>query len=269
MGILRKMFYNKLLLTFLIILICGIYAPQFSLNFGFYEGRRFGYWEIHIQSIYETDADGTLFVPPGEMWIYRDKTTKKVIEDQYPIVDRNIGSSNYADVWHINYVEVDAETFEPNSVQSVSQITDDWVDSNEILNCPIVGEDDTLEGDPDFVDLITIWFNKFEIFCFNFHRGSTSVAPIIILVDSDDNPVAGQGVLVNTFPTLDNFTDLWWVQHVEVPDDYVVNSVQSYSQAIQEYGISSEPGRVVNCPVNFSDASIVFPSILLLSLLLL
>ena len=85
---------------------------------------------------------------------------------------------------------------------------------------------------------------------YNFDVQSTTPAPIYVLFrQGEDSPVAGQLNVVDVIPGDEGYNDFWQVVKVNVPRDYVANTVTSLAE-IQQAGYAMETTRsLVNCPI--------------------
>jgi hypothetical protein len=85
---------------------------------------------------------------------------------------------------------------------------------------------------------------------YNFDVQPTAPAPIYALFRAgQDTPVPGQLNIVDAVPGATGYSDFWQVQRVQVPADYVANSVTSLA-AIQAAGYPIEAtDELVNCPI--------------------
>jgi hypothetical protein len=85
---------------------------------------------------------------------------------------------------------------------------------------------------------------------YNFDVRPTTPAPIYALFREDTGaPVVGQLNIVDVLPGDPGYNDFWQVTKVEVPADYVANSITSLSQLERSgYPIDATP-MLVNCPV--------------------
>ncbi len=83
---------------------------------------------------------------------------------------------------------------------------------------------------------------------YNFDVQPTAPASIYVLA-RDGQPVDGQLNIIDAVPGMVGYNDFWQVVMVEVPDDYVVNSVTSLA-AILDLGLAMTTTQtLVNCPV--------------------
>ncbi|MBL7681907.1 MAG: hypothetical protein JNK00_01000 [Flavipsychrobacter sp.] len=85
---------------------------------------------------------------------------------------------------------------------------------------------------------------------YNFDVQSTAPAPIYVLFKKGSStPVQGQLNIIDKIPGEAGYNDFWLINKVEVPDDYVTNSITSLGE-IQSKGYSVTPtNMIVNCPV--------------------
>ncbi len=85
---------------------------------------------------------------------------------------------------------------------------------------------------------------------YNFDVQSTEPAPIYVLFkDGESAPVQGQMNIVNDIPGDSAYNDIWEVQKVTVPADYVVNSITSYQEIVDSGYTIEETTMLVNCPI--------------------
>ncbi len=85
---------------------------------------------------------------------------------------------------------------------------------------------------------------------YNFDVQPAAPAPIYVLFKKGSStPVQGQLNIIDKIPGETGYNDFWLINKVEVPDDYVTNSITSLSE-IQSKGYSITPtNMIVNCPV--------------------
>ncbi len=85
---------------------------------------------------------------------------------------------------------------------------------------------------------------------YNFDVQSTSAAPIYVFFKPGATmPVDGQLNIIDVIPGEAGYNDFWQVTKVNVPADYVANTVSSLSE-INSKGYSTEAtNMLVNCPV--------------------
>ena len=83
---------------------------------------------------------------------------------------------------------------------------------------------------------------------YNFDVQSTNPAPIWAFF-KNGQPVQGQLNVVNVIPGEQGYNDFWQVYKVNVPNDYVANTITSY-QELAASGYSIErTNDLVNCPI--------------------
>lgn len=88
--------------------------------------------------------------------------------------------------------------------------------------------------------------NKVEYY--NFDVQPTTPAPIYVLM-KNGSMIDGQLNIINVIPGDAGYNDFWQVNTVEVPSDYVTNSVTSFTE-IQDKGYKiNATSKLVNCPV--------------------
>ena len=85
---------------------------------------------------------------------------------------------------------------------------------------------------------------------YNFDVMSTIPAPIYVLFrEGESTPVEGQYNIIDMIPGDEGYNDFWQVYKVTVPQNYIANTITSYSQ-IMDAGYSMEvTPNIVNCPV--------------------
>ncbi len=85
---------------------------------------------------------------------------------------------------------------------------------------------------------------------YNFDVQPTAPAPIYVLFQKGSStPIQGQLNIIDKIPGEAGYNDFWLINKVEVPDDYITNSITSFSE-IQSKGYSITPtNMIVNCPV--------------------
>jgi hypothetical protein len=85
---------------------------------------------------------------------------------------------------------------------------------------------------------------------YNFDVQSTTPAPIYVLFRAgDDTPVEGQLNIVDVIPGDPGYNDFWQVVRVNVPREYVANTITSLAE-IKEAGFPMHStNMLVNCPI--------------------
>jgi hypothetical protein len=85
---------------------------------------------------------------------------------------------------------------------------------------------------------------------YNFDVQSTTPAPIYALFrEGESEPVEGQLNVVDAIPGDEGYNDFWQIIKVTVPEDYVANTITSFTE-IRDAGYSTEPtNMLVNCPI--------------------
>jgi len=85
---------------------------------------------------------------------------------------------------------------------------------------------------------------------YNFDVRSTTPDDIYVLfVEGSDQPVAGQLNIVDSIPGDTDYNDFWQVVRVDVPADYVPNSVTSMNAMMAQGWKTTPTGTIVNCPI--------------------
>lgn len=83
---------------------------------------------------------------------------------------------------------------------------------------------------------------------YNFDVQSAATIPIYVFFQNG-NPVSGQLNIIDKIPGDTAYTDFWLVNKVDVPSDYVVNSVTSLLEIQQKGYAITATTMIVNCPV--------------------
>jgi hypothetical protein len=83
---------------------------------------------------------------------------------------------------------------------------------------------------------------------YNFDVQLTNPAPIWTFV-KNGQPVANQLNVVNVIPGDLGYNDFWRVYKVNVPNDYVANTITSYQQLVASGYSIEETNDLVNCPI--------------------
>ena len=84
---------------------------------------------------------------------------------------------------------------------------------------------------------------------YNFDVQPVEPAPIYAFFHANGSAVDGQLNVINVIPGDDDYNDFWRIHKVTVPNDYVANTVASFTD-IQSAGYSiEETTMLVNCPV--------------------
>ena len=84
---------------------------------------------------------------------------------------------------------------------------------------------------------------------YNFDIQATAPAPIWVLFKQDGTAVSGQMNIIDVLPGDAGYNDFWQVVKVTVPDDYVANTVTSYSEIVASGYPTEKTNNIVNCPV--------------------
>jgi hypothetical protein len=85
---------------------------------------------------------------------------------------------------------------------------------------------------------------------YNFDVQSTKPAPIYALFRQGESaPVPGQMNIIDVIPGDSTYNDIWEVQKVTVPANYVANTVTSYQQIMDSAYSIENTNILVNCPV--------------------
>jgi len=84
---------------------------------------------------------------------------------------------------------------------------------------------------------------------YNFDVQPTTPAPIWALFKKDGTAVAGQLNIIDVIPGDAGYNDFWQVYKVTVSDDYVANTVTSYTELVKAGYAIEKTDNLVNCPV--------------------
>jgi hypothetical protein len=85
---------------------------------------------------------------------------------------------------------------------------------------------------------------------YNFDVQPTAPAPIYVFVrEGETSPLPGQLNVVDVVPGAAGYNDFWQIQRVQVPADYVANSITSLAE-LEASGYPIEASeQLVNCPI--------------------
>ena len=78
---------------------------------------------------------------------------------------------------------------------------------------------------------------------------TVDTAPIYVLFHENGQPVAGQYNIIDVVPGEPGYSDLWQVNMVTVPNDYVANTVTSYAGIVTAGYPVTPTNTLVNCPI--------------------
>ena len=85
---------------------------------------------------------------------------------------------------------------------------------------------------------------------YNFDVMPTTSAPIYVLFkNGESTPVANQLNIVDVIPGNATYNDFWHVVKVNVPTDYVANTVTSVSEILAKGYATESTNMIVNCPI--------------------
>lgn len=85
---------------------------------------------------------------------------------------------------------------------------------------------------------------------YNFDVQPVTPAPIYVLFkEGSSTPVNGQLNVIDAIPGDAGYNDFWKVIKVTVPDNYVANTVSSYTDIIAKGYTTESTDMIVNCPV--------------------
>jgi hypothetical protein len=83
---------------------------------------------------------------------------------------------------------------------------------------------------------------------YNFDVQPTGPAPIWAFF-KNGQPLSGQLNIVDVIPGVPNYNDFWQVYKVNVPNDYVANTITSYQELVASGYTAEKTNDLVNCPV--------------------
>jgi len=83
---------------------------------------------------------------------------------------------------------------------------------------------------------------------YNFDLQPTTPAPIYAFY-KNGQAMPGQLNVINVIPGDDHYNDFWRVYKVNVPDDYVANTISSYDELVASGYAIEATNNLVNCPV--------------------
>jgi hypothetical protein len=83
---------------------------------------------------------------------------------------------------------------------------------------------------------------------YNFDVQPTTPAPIYAFY-KNGQPVQGQLNVINVIPGDANYNDFWQVYKVNVPNDYVANTISCYEELVGSGYAIEKTNSLVNCPV--------------------
>lgn len=85
---------------------------------------------------------------------------------------------------------------------------------------------------------------------YNFDVQPTTPAPIwVFFKNGQTTPMTGQLNIINVIPGDPGYNDFWQVFKVSVPDNYVANTITSYSELVANGYTITPTTDIVNCPV--------------------
>jgi hypothetical protein len=85
---------------------------------------------------------------------------------------------------------------------------------------------------------------------YNFDIQSTTPAPIYVFFKTGaSSPLAGQNNIIGVLPGEVGYNDFWNVVKVNVPNNYVPNSITSEAEILASNYDITETNMIVNCPV--------------------
>ena len=232
---------------------------DYPLKSGWYQDREVEYFDFGRHTPLEDDntpqeEDNTPVAEPIYIFIYGfdQNNEPELVEGQHNVVSSRPcqPNSDYSDLWQVVYVTV-PEDYGVDSIRSVADIEESEYETTEtdmLINCPIVPEDSTIDGDRE---LEQGWFENQPIFYFNFEENLDAAAPVYMLITGMNQqgnpiPVNGQGLIFSRIPSNNNYTDFWRVYLVTVPQNYTVNTLTS----VDDVTASGYPIRINRCLLN-------------------
>lgn len=228
---------------------------NYELVQGWYQGRETFYYEFGAKSTATEDGQQVI---PAPIYVlvtgFDAEGNAQAVEGQHNIVDVIPGDEGYSDLWQVNFVTV-PEDYQANTITSVEEIFNggyDITESDILVNCPIVPKDSTLaEGG---ASLVQGWYQGQEVYYFDFGQNPITTAPIYAFITGfDDNGdpvfVEGQSNVVDVIPGDEGYSAFWYVNLVQVPEDYQANTFTSAEQVLASGYDIVQPGLLVNCPI--------------------
>jgi len=166
------------------------------------------------------------------------------ISSGHNVVSKNLSDIGYSDLWQLVLIPVN-NSYVANTVRDETTALSypNLNYTKMYVNCPLVAPGSTLDNGQA---IIQGWYKNAPIFYFNF--GPDPGVPIIIWVFvNSSNVEVGQHV-VNEIPGNMGYSAFWIVNLVNVPDDYVANTIFSAADIPSDY-TSAFPGIIKNCPI--------------------
>jgi hypothetical protein len=181
------------------------------------------------------------------------------IPDQLDIYDSLRGEKGYSDFREIVYVQVKSD-YKANSIKTADEAKKLALTThNEIINQPQIRAIDKIE--PDKIKQEG-WYKGTKIYAWRFEEnlprdpldskkvGVNNVyIPVKISKDKKVKAIYGQKKIIELMPGQTNYSPLWRVVIVQVPDDYKANSITSIDEIVKGKYKSLGTKILVNSPV--------------------
>ena len=230
----------------------------FSLVSGWYQDRGVEYYDFGMNTPL---TNGQPLTAPIYAFIYGMNAdgTPDFVAGQHNIVDVVPGDEGYSDLWEVILVTV-PQDYQPDSIRSMDELMAagyDMMAAGILVNCPIVPEGSTFEGDEE---LTQGWYKGEEVYYPDFGMNPVTAIPIwafITGMDADGNPqfVEGQRNVIDSVPGDAGYSAFWRVNLVVVPEGYEANSIRSAHDVMDSGYEIIETDLMVNCPVTEVEAA--------------
>ncbi|MFZ0546974.1 MAG: hypothetical protein WAM60_16115 [Candidatus Promineifilaceae bacterium] len=225
------------------------YSQQ-GLTQGWHDGNAVYYFDFGLNPV---------DTAPIYVFFYGNDTP---VPDQRNVIDTIPGESDYSAFWRVNKVTV-PDDYVANSATSLSDIQTAGytvTPTSILVNCPVVRTEEPAQ----VFNKTDGWYQDQSISYYSFSNpipssdGGASVtpAPIYVLFFGDGTPVPGQRNIVDDVPGDSDYSDLWQVNVVTVPDNYVANTIRSYAQIVDGSYTVTPMDIFVNCPVVPEDSTL-------------
>jgi hypothetical protein len=224
-----------------------------ALVSGWYKGRSVKYYDFGDQT--KLTQGNSIGVAPIYAFIrgMRPDGTPDLVPGQNNIVDVKPSDTGYSDLWQVMMVTVPAN-YVANSVKSRGDIVSQGlpiVQTNMLVNCPIVAKETMLEGGEKLVEG---WYRGQQVFYPDFGANPAVAIPIWAFSTGMDDKgmpklVQGQGNIIDSVPADPGYSAFWRVNLVTVTASYTANSIKA-ADAVRSSGFPvTQTDIVVNCPV--------------------
>lgn len=185
-----------------------------------------------------------------------------LVEGQNDIFDSKRDNPNYSDFWEIKFVTV-PEGYEANSIKTAKEIIDKNFPiklTGTTVDQPQVLEKDTISPDQP---KLAGWADGEKVFSWRLdnnvrpnpdEEGNVATSTAFILITGfDENKipilVAGQQNIIGSVPGDPDYSPLKAITFVEVPSDYITQTMKSAEDATKSGYKLTDSGSTVNLPV--------------------